>query len=133
MLDQSVFDEFFTLSVCIHEFFHTEWFGIRISGLHIAFWCMVIREWPVNIRTYPCNHTAGLRCSFLQASSTCSCISFHTFVIIKRSLRSTIPSSNAFLNTLPISGLISVACGTIKHAVSASDCSCYCFRQSDLL
>lgn len=28
---QSVFDEFFTLSVCIHEFFHTEWFRIRIS------------------------------------------------------------------------------------------------------
>ena len=28
---QSVFDKFFTLSVCIHEFFHTEWFRIRIS------------------------------------------------------------------------------------------------------
>ena len=46
--DQSFSHQFFTLSVCIHKFFHREWSGIRISGIHITSRCMVVREWPVD-------------------------------------------------------------------------------------
>ena len=32
-----------------HKALYCKRFGIRISGIHITMWCMIVREWPVNI------------------------------------------------------------------------------------
>jgi hypothetical protein len=50
MPDQPFLHKRFTLSVCIHEFFHRKRFGIRIPGIHTAVWRMIIRERPVDIK-----------------------------------------------------------------------------------
>ena len=123
--DQPFSHQFFTLSVCIHKFFHRKWSGIRISGIHITSRCMVVREWPVNKEQinvvtlqvlnafsagflYSLMHIIPYFCHNEQIFSF-----YHTFFECRME----------YLSDLIF---VSITCRTVKHTVSAADCSCHC-------
>ena len=125
MTDQPFLYQLFALLVCIHKLFHRKWLRIWISGIHIASRCVIVRKRPVN--------KEHINIITLQILNTLSTGFFHAFMHI-------IPyfchneQIFSFYHTFfecrmeYLSDLIfvSITCRTVKHTVSAADCSCHC-------
>ena len=124
MPDQPLFYECLSLPLSTHKLFHSVWFGVRISGVYITSWCMIVRERPVDkehvdiITLQVCNAlSAGFLHSFVHiVPNFCHNIKlftlYHAFV-------------KCSFEDLPDLVFISISCRTVEHAVATSDCACH--------
>ena len=125
--DLTFFYKFFTLAVCIHKFLNAERSGVWISGIYITEWCMIVREWPVDevqIHIIAPKILNALCAGFFYFSVHVIPYFCHDEKVF--SFYNTL-IDRCFENFTDLV-FISIACCTVKHTISAAECSCNCCR-----
>ena len=115
----------------LHETLYCKWLGIRVSGIHIAVRCMIVREWPVNIVHIQIIQLQVLQC--LSAGNQYISITMHVIPYLGCD-----EQIFSFYNTfckrvsknLSDHILVAIAGSAVKGTVTYTDCASHCCGNS---